>query len=170
MDIIDYAMKMEQDGKAYYETHAAGTTDPDLKRILVLLAEEETRHYEYFKRLKANPKDISGGELLSGSQTLENVKNIFQSMAEKGESRPFGQDVVSAWTTALRTEEKSKAFYEEKASIEPDSRKKELLLKIAKEEHNHIHMVDSVLMYLKAPSTFADSAQFKNFRSLEGWG
>jgi len=170
MDIVDFALKMEQDGKAYYEELSGKTTDPELKRILTLLAEEEQRHYNYFMRLKENPSDTSGGAELMGSQTLENVKNLFETMAESKDKKPMGEDVVSAWTKALRTEEEAKAFYEEKAAGEPDEEKKKLLLKIAKEEHNHIHMIDGVLMYVKAPAAFAESAQFKNFRSLEGWG
>jgi len=169
MDIIEFAMKMETDGKAFYEKQAGLTSDPELKKILIQLAEEEGRHYEFFRRLKDNPNDISGGEALMGSQTLADVKNIFEELAQKTDQKPFGDDVISAWREALTTEEKSEAFYKEKAEVEPDPKKKDLLLQIAKEENNHMQMIDGVLMFLKQPSDFAESAQFKNFRSLEGW-
>jgi len=170
MDIIEFAMKMEQDGKAYYENLAAGTTDSELKKVLEQLAEEEGRHYEYFRRLKSDPDDLSGGKALMGSETLARVKNIFEDLARHTSVQPFGQDVIEAWTKALRTEEQSEAFYREKAGQEPDEAKKALLLKIAGEEKNHIHMIDGILMYLRDPQTFSESAQYKNFRSLEGWG
>ena len=169
MDIIDFAMKMEKDGKAYYEKLASETDNPALKKILYELAEEENRHYDYFRRLKENPEDISGGKNLAGSDTLKNVKNIFEQLADIDREEPYGQDVVTAWTHALRNEEKSENFYKEKAAGEPDEGKKKLLLKIAAEENNHIHMVAGVIMYLKSPATFVESAQYRDFRSLEGW-
>ncbi len=168
MDIIKFAMKMELDGKAYYEKHAGRTKDPNLKEILLTLAEEEQRHFEVFRRLKEDANDISGGEILNGSETLKQVQNIFEQMSQDNDTIAFNDDIISVWTEALRTEEKSEAFYKEKAGEEPDAAKKDLLLKIAAEENNHIMMIDGILMYLKDPATFAESAQYRNFRSLEG--
>ena len=169
MDIVEFAMKMEKDGQAYYEKLASETDNAELKNILSELAEEETRHYEYFRRLKENPEDVSGGESLSGSKTLDKARNIFEQLAEIKREEPYGEDMVSAWTFALRNEEKAEQFYKDKAKSESNEGKKILLLKIAAEEHNHIHMVAGVIMYLKSPTTFADSAQYKDFRSAEGW-
>ncbi|MCK5127339.1 MAG: ferritin family protein [candidate division Zixibacteria bacterium] len=169
MDIIEFAMKMEQDGKQFYEKSAAETTDPELKKILVQLAEEERNHYEFFRRMKEKPIDLSAGEVLSGESTLKEVKNIFEVMASNKDKKPFGEDVVAVWTQALRTEEKAVKFYTEEAAKESDDERKGLLLKIAKEEENHVLMIDSVLMYVKHPAAFAASAQYKNFRSAEGF-
>ncbi len=170
MDIIDFALKMEMDGKAYYEKLAGQTKNPDLKEILATLAEEEQRHYDYFNRLKANPEDMSGGEKLTGSETLHRVKNIFEHLVAAKAEDPYGEDVVSAWTHALRNEEKSEKFYREKADEEKQGGRKKLLMRLAGEEKNHIHMIFGVIMYLKAPEAFAASSQYKEFRSLEGWG
>jgi rubrerythrin len=169
MDIAEFAMKMELDGKAYYEKQAAATTQPELKSILLQLAEEESRHYEYFRRLKENSGDVSGGNELKGSETLNNVKNIFDSLAQKTDNKPFGEEVVSVWRKALEIEVESEKFYKARADAEPDKEKKKFLLKIAGEENNHIQMIDNVIMYLKHPQTFIDSARYRNFRSLEGW-
>lgn len=168
MDIIEFALKMEQDGKAFYEKAAAETTDPQLKEILLSLAEEEKNHYEFFRRLKVNPLDLSGGDILKGNETLKNVKNIFETMAANTDKKPFDDDVVAVWTQALRTEEKAVQLYSEQADKETDAVRKDLLLKIAAEEKNHVSMIDGVLMYVKQPAAFAESAQYRNFRSLEG--
>jgi rubrerythrin len=170
MDIIEFAMRMEKDGKAFYEKQVVTTSNPQLKAILIALAEEEGRHYEYFRRLKENPDDFSGAAELRGTKTLENVKNVFEVMSQISGLKPFGEDVISVWTEALRIEEKSESFYREKSGEEADAKKRRLLLKIASEEKNHIHMIDGVLTFLRYPETFAESAQFKNFRSLEGLG
>jgi len=168
MDILEFAMQMELDGKAFYEKQAAATANPGLKKVLLSMAEEEERHYNYFKRLKENPDDVNG--TFTGAETVQKVKNVFQQMADSPQGLQFGEDEISAWTEALRVEEKSKTLYEEQAAKEADAGRKNLFLKIAAEEQNHIYMIDGVLMYAKQPQAFAESAQFMNFRSLEGWG
>jgi rubrerythrin len=168
MDIFDFALKMEADGKAYYEKHAAMTDNPELKNILLNLAEEEEHHIKIFKRLKENPDDVSGGDLLSGEETLKNVRNIFEQLAQQSDEKPFGEDAVSVWKTALQNEIKAEAFYREKAALEKDSKRKALLERIADEEENHKQMIDGVIMYLKQPHAFIESAQYKDFQSVEG--
>ena len=167
MDIYEFAMKMELDGQGFYEKQAATTKDKQLKEILLSLAEEEKNHYQIFKRLRDN-QVTSIRELATGNDTLNKVKNIFVEMSQTPGGTSFGEDAVAAWTEALHIEEKSVAFYTEKAQAETDTEKKNILEKIAEEERTHIHMIDGVLTFLKFPDAFAESAQFKNFQSLEG--
>ena len=168
MDILEFAMQMEKDGKAFYEKQAAATENEGLKKVLLAMADEEEWHYNYFKRLKDNPDDVN--DAFTGAETIKKVSNVFKQMADSPEGIQFGDDEISAWKEALKVEEQSKKLYEEQAAKETNPGRKKLLIKIASEEQNHIHMIDSVLMYARQPQTFADSAQFKNFRSLEGWG
>jgi rubrerythrin len=168
MDVIEYAMKMEQDGMAFYKRHADATSDPDLKQIFMTLVDEEARHYQIFKRLKENPSEISGDISFSAPENVKTVKNLFEQMSQSTETKQFGEGAVTVWTEALRIEEKAHAFYKEKAEVETDVATKKLLLMIAEEETRHVHMIDAVLMYLKHPEAFAQSAQYKNFQSLEG--
>lgn len=167
MEIIEYAMKMEQDGMAFYKKHADATSDPALKQIFMTLVEEEARHYQIFKQLNENPSEITGDEF-AASANLGEVKNIFVQMSQNTESKQFGDDVISVWTEALRIEEKAHSFYKEKADSEADGVTKKLMLAIAEEETRHVHMIDTVLMYIRHPEAFAQSAQFSSFMSLEG--
>lgn len=168
MDIINFAMKMELDGKAFYEKNAALAKDPDLKEILSTLAEEEERHFLFFKSLKEAPQTIPALDTFSAPGTMARIQNIFQELAQQPNAKGFGRDTVAVWTEALRIEEKAVKFYTEKANSEPDPARKAVLLLIAKEETNHVHMIDGVLTYLKHPQAFADSVQYRDFQSLEG--
>jgi rubrerythrin len=167
-DIIKFAMKMEIDGKAFYEKEAAATDNAQLKQVLTTLAEEEDRHFRFFKQMMDNPTSIPSLDAFSSPGTVKDVQNIFQTMAAEDKDKQFGDDVITVWTEALRIEEKAVAFYTEKADAESDTDRKNLLAAIAEEEQRHVHMIDSVLMYLKQPQAFAQSAQYKNFMSLEG--
>jgi rubrerythrin len=167
MDIIEFAIKMEMDGMAFYKKHADETSDSLLKQIFLNLVEEEARHVQIFRKLKDNPAEFSLDEI-SVSGNVDEVKNIFQEMSQDTGRGNFGDDIVSVWTEALRIEEKAVTFYTEHAERETDPSTKKLMMAIADEETRHIHMIDTVLMYLRHPETFAQSAQFKNFQSLEG--
>lgn len=168
MDILDYAMKMEQDGMAFYKANADASSDPDLKQIFLTLVDEEARHYRIFKMLKENPSEITGSVSFSAPENFKLVRNIFENMAQDTGEKKFGDDAVSIWTEALRIEEKAQSFYKEKAASEADEATRKLMLAIAEEENRHVHMIDAVLMYLKHPQAFAASAQYSNFMSLEG--
>lgn len=159
---------MEKDGKAFYEKAAVNTTNPDLKEILLTLAEEEAVHYEFFLRLKKDPPPPTSGRILAESSSLDKIKNVFAAMSNNKEGVERANDAISLWTQALRLEEKAVRLYRDASGKETDGEKKKLLLLIAGEEENHVQLINGVLMYLKQPAAFADSAQFKNFMSLEG--
>ena len=168
MDIYEFAMQMELDGKAFYEKLAGQTKDEPLRQVLIMLAEEEQKHYDIFKALKAGkgPAALTGENI--HTRTLNTVKNIFIDLSNNTEHPSFTQSERSIWAEALKIEERSEQFYREKAAQEPDAQKKNLLTLIANEERNHIYLIDSVLTYMKFPDTFSDTAQFKDFQSLEG--
>ena len=168
MDIIEYALNMEKDGKVFYEKAAVSTSNPDLKEILLTLAEEERIHYEFFSRLKKDSTDLTAGRILTESSSLDKIKNVFAALSNNKEGVEQAHDAVSLWTQALRLEEKAVRLYRDASGKETDGEKKKLLVLIAGEEENHVQMINVVLMYLKQPAAFADSAQFKNFMSLEG--
>ena len=168
MDIYSFAMQMELDGKAFYENLARQTKDEQLRQVLMMLAEEEQKHYDIFKNLKAG----KGPSMLTGenihTKTLNAVKNIFVELSNNNRHPEFTKDERSIWAEAMKIEEKSEQFYREKANQESEPQQKTLLTMIANEERNHIYLIDSVLTYMKFPDTFSDTAQFKDFQSLEG--
>ncbi len=168
MNVFEFAMQMELDGKAFYEKHAREQQNQDLKQVLTMLAEEEQKHYNIFKKLNegAGPATVTTGK--SHSETLAKVKNIFVELSNNSDHPSFTQNEKSIWTEALKLEEKSEKFYREKAEQESDPNRKNLLSLIANEERNHIYLIDSVLTYMKFPDTFSDTAKFKDFKSLEG--
>ncbi|MBD3332607.1 rubrerythrin, partial [candidate division GN15 bacterium] len=78
-NIIEFAMKMEMDGKRFYEQGAQKTDDERMKRILHTLAEEEQRHFDVFRSLK-DKKDLAEASKVLGPKPTASpaVKNVFQ--------------------------------------------------------------------------------------------
>ena len=45
LGVLDYLLKVEEDGEKYYRNLAAATLNPRLQRIFNLLADEERKHH-----------------------------------------------------------------------------------------------------------------------------
>jgi rubrerythrin len=168
MNIIDYALQMELDGKAFYERSAQQTQHPELKKILFNLAEEEQRHYQFFKRLKEGQDQIAAAEMESGTPTLNVNKTLFRQMAEQGKAASFGEEARKVWGEALKIEEKVERMYREEAGKETDPGRRKLLTRIADEEKSHVYLIDNMLSFMADPQGFTESANYKNFLSWEG--
>ena len=166
MDIIKFAMQMEQDGQKFYKEAADKAPTKELKDILTYLAEEELRHFKIFSKMRegAGQETIKG----LGSQSLETTKNLFIQLAESGEGSKFGDDTRAVWVKALKIEEQAVKMYSEEADKEGDSNRKGLLNRISDEERTHVYLIDNVLAYMTDPETFKDSKQFADFKSWEG--
>ena len=167
MNILDFAMQMELDGKAFYEAGAAKMTEPELKKILLTLAEEEDKHYRFFKKLKNLGTEPARLELTKVPTTFAANRNLFQKMADR-KGKPLGADVRAVWQEALKIEEKSEQFYREESAKESDSGRRHLLELVADEEKTHIYLIDNMLSFMSDPKTFLDSTQYKSFMSWEG--
>ena len=72
MNIYAFAMQMEKDGENYYRQLAEQSRSAGLKKIFVMLANEEVKHYKVVELLGRK----SGAPQLAETKVLENVKNI----------------------------------------------------------------------------------------------
>ena len=165
-EIFDYAMKMEQDGREYYEKMASETDVPALKKILEGLAEDEIKHYNIFKSLKERNVDRLGELSGQDTQMVTTTKNVFEQMKnEKGEYS-FDGNVMEVWRHAQDVEKKSEDFYRDKAKEVNDDQARGLLNKIADEEHKHWAIIENVMHFLNKPKTYLEDAEFSNLEDF----
>ena len=168
MDPLEFAMQMERDGKAFYEKAAADAPNAEVKKILLTLAEEEERHYRIFRSLREGSTVAARREMDNRAETVTIARNLFQQMADKGETTLYGEDARAVWKEAQKIEKKSEDMYREEAAKTTDEDRRELLGRIADEEKNHIYLIDNMLSFMTDPQSFVDSTQYKNFMSWEG--
>ncbi len=168
MKVLEYAMQMELDGMTYYDKSADQVSQPEVKKILKTLAEEERRHYNLFKRMQTSSVREAERELDASPSAMATTKNIFQEMVEQKKYATFANEARQIWQHALKLEEKSEKLYRDEAAKESDSTRRFLLERLADEEKNHVYLIDNMLSFMADPQGFTDSATFKNFRSWEG--
>jgi len=166
MNVFDFAIKMELDGKTFYEKLAAQTNQVGLQAIFSRLAEDEQKHYEIFQQLKAGGKGVP---TMQDSTTLENARNVFEQLiAEKGSSQASGD--LEGYKFAMKAEADSFRLYEEAAQKEQDAEVKALLLRIAEEEHKHFNILQNIFQFTNAPNQFLAWGEFSNLDEFRNFG
>ncbi len=161
MSIFDFAMKMELDGKAYYEQLAAGTAASGLKSIFTGLAADEQKHYEIIQSMKTGIT-----QKMDDSAVLEKAKNIFaELMADKNIADTL-KSSLDSYQHARKIESDSVRFYEDMAKQEDNPEAVQLLLKIANEEKKHFNILDNLYDYVLAPQNFLAWGEFSNLKEL----
>jgi len=166
MNVFDFAMKMEMDGKAYYEKLARETAVAGLKTIFTRLAEDEQKHYETYEALKSGVK----APAMKETTVLEEAQNIF-TLLPKGEAtlREVSGD-LEAYQYAMKIETDSFRLYEDAAAKENDLEVKALLLKIAGEEHKHFNILGNIYHFVNAPNQYLAWREFSNLDEFRQFG
>jgi len=160
MNIFDYAMKMEEDGRAFYLEHAEKTNIPELKKILVELAEDELKHYNIFKALRdEQPVEYKESEKTT---ILSTVKNVFEKLKTEKKKSSFGDGTKSIWEEAREVEKKAEEFYRGKAEEVGDETQKQILNRIADEEHRHWITMENVIQFLDRPQQWLEDAEWSS--------
>lgn len=161
MNVFDFAMKMELEGKRYYEKIAAETPHAGLRNIFTMLAADEQKHYETVLAMK---EGTAGG--MAESVVLTEARNVFDLLlAEKGSMAPLKGD-LGAYRHAMKVEADSVRLYEDLAKREKDQGIVQLLLKIANEEKKHFNILENIYDFVSSPLTYLAWGEFSNLKEF----
>jgi rubrerythrin len=163
MNVLEFALQLEADGKAYYENLAATCDSKELNNLFTLLAEAEQSHYEAILARK-NEIPCAGVE----SELLEKSKNIFQRLIEMKASQGPGSPRVDSdgYRHAIKAEEQSIRFYLDAAEKEPSLEVRRLLQSLAAEEKLHLNIIENIYEFVESPKYFLEWREFSNLRPL----
>ncbi len=162
MNVFDYAMKMEQDGKAFYEDMSKRCSIAGLRNIFSMLADDEQKHYEVILNLKQK----TGNNDMADSKVLEYSKNIFSDLTAEKERPDTMKEDLEGYRYAMKIEADSVRFYESAARKERKSSVKSLLLRIAEEEKKHFNIVENIYDFVLSPKYFLAWGEFSNLKEF----
>jgi rubrerythrin len=166
MNVFDFAIKMELDGKAFYEKLAKGTNIAGLQTIFSRLAADEQKHYEIFLALKGQTQATA----MEDTRVLEQARNVFEELLEqKGTLGPITGD-LEGYRYAMKIEADSFRLYEDAAQKEKNDDVKNLLLRIAGEEHKHFTIVQNIHDFVNAPNQYLAWGEFSNIDEFRQFG
>jgi rubrerythrin len=160
MSIYEFALKMEEDGRNFYLEHAQNATEPELKRILLELADDELKHYKIFKAMSESL--VAEYKETEKTTILKTVKNVFTEMKARKKSYSFPNEANRVWREALEVEKKSERLYREKANQVDKPEQKHILNKIADEEHRHWVTINNVIQFLERPKQWLEDAEWSH--------
>jgi rubrerythrin len=155
MDVYGFAMQMEKDGEAYYRECAAKSASAGLSRILLVLADAETTHYELFRRMKAREDAV-----LPDSALLDRVKNVFVEIREREGAAGARASEVELYRKALELERKSWEFYGSAAERAASPTEKLTFERIAVEERRHSRIVEGIVDFVSRPERWLENAEW----------
>jgi len=166
MNVFDFAMRMELDGKAFYEKLAGKTNIAGLRGIFTRLAADEQKHYEVFQALKGQAQSAA----MEDSTILEETKNVFaELLKEKGALGQIQGD-LEGYRYAMKLEADSFRLYEDAAGKETRHDVKNLLLRIAGEEHKHFAILQNIHDFVNAPNQYLAWGEFSNIDEFRQFG
>ena len=141
-EIIDIAIKIEKNGESFYRDAMEKISNPELKPVLLFLADQEHEHAQWFEKLKHKTKK-------TGSE--QKVAEISEAMLQSliGDQK-FSLDdaelseldtVQSLLELAIEVEKDTIVFYQMLQAFIEDSDTLDGLNEIIAEENRHIELL-----------------------------
>ena len=161
MDVFEFAMKMELDGKAYYEKLAAETTIPGFSGIFTRLAADEQKHYDIIKAISQGT-DVS----MADTTVLDGAKNVFQEVVANEQLLGGMKENLKAYEHAKDIEAESIKLYEDLAAKEANLQVAALLRRIAEEERKHFNIMENLYDFALRPKYYLEWREFSNLGQL----
>jgi rubrerythrin len=161
MNVFDFALKMEEDGKAFYEKLAAETRVPELKSIFSLLAAAEEEHRGTIEAMK---KAIPPGN--ADSKVLEKAKNVFQGLLEKKNILEMLKSDPDGYRNVINIAMAGIKLYEEMAKKETHPAAAKILLMLADEERKHLEIMENIYDFVESPKDFLAWGEFSNLKEF----
>lgn len=156
MNIFDYAMQMEYDGKQFYLELAEKGGDEGVKSIFEMLARDEDKHYKAVERMAKQEYNMADTDVLPSS------KNIFSEMAQRADGISLDSSQVELYEQAKELEKKSEDFYNEKAEETDNGKQKELFKRMAAEERKHFNLLQNLIDLVNRPRQWLADAEWSH--------
>jgi len=164
MNTIDYLTRFENDCLDFYNTLGSKTSDPELRKLYELLADNRQRHLDSLNQLK---ETILSGE--DESELLERADHIMngfrQTLLAYDISKVMRND-RDAFDHVFHAEEDMIRLCEGVAGKERNEKVRELLHWFVADEKQHLQEMEGIYEFVETPQCYLEWGEFSNLRSL----
>jgi len=156
---LEFALKTEQDGEAYYRQVAQRSQNPIVRATFVSLARDELYHAQTIERFAADLK-ASGqwaeSELKARvSDQSGEVLTMFREALDGGEvQKGHSSDDSEAYAKAAEFERKGGAFFRQQAEAAQAESARAFWQFLVEEEDRHLTLIQTTLNYLDRTEDF----------------
>ncbi len=164
MNVLDYAIRIEEEGSQLFERLGHDTSHVELKRIFGLLASAEQEHIETLEAMKRgiNPVDAESSMLERTCHT----KSGFGRLLENNDILNELKRDPDGFRHIVEAEEENIRLMAGMASSEPNMKAGLLLSRVAEDEKKHLEMIESIYEFMEAPRTYLEWGEFGNLHPL----
>ena len=152
---LRYAIDMEKEGKQFYTTACAESSNELGKRLLHSLAEQEDYHQKKFEEIYEKMRNAHSWPAVDfradGGKTL---RTIFVEETEASTCAPGNENELEVLEKAQHMEGDSFDFYRKLVKESATPAEKEFFTAVAEEEQEHQLVLTDYLEYLKNPAGF----------------
>ena len=155
MNALEYAIKMELDGEAYYREQAALNVDNRLKTVCDLLAGEEKNHADLLQK-----KQLDQSYALPDSDSYTGIKNLFQDIDDYKDAVKKNPTQLDFYRIALEKEQDSIVLYSQFLDNAKNEQETELFQFLISQEKYHFALIDELVTILRHTEEWVESPEF----------
>jgi len=138
-DVLQFAIRLEENGESFYRQAAATAADPKVVDLFNRLADEEIKHKKIFEDLFSRiqwvePAESYPGEYFAYLKNYIDGKVVFS--ADSGRQLPGIHETAAAFDFAIQRELDSMLYYQELKAFVPE-RDFRVIDEIIAEERKH---------------------------------
>lgn len=155
MNILNYAIEMENEGEKYYRAQAEINRKNNLYKICIMLAEDERKHAKILHN-KLNSLNFE----LKDTDLDEKYKRLFKEAEDiKIDSKELPSQ-LDFYRKASEMEKKSIDLYKDLLSKAHDDQEKEIFKFLVKQEEQHYEILDDLAEMLRKSEEWVEFAEF----------
>ncbi|TKJ37950.1 hypothetical protein CEE37_13380 [candidate division LCP-89 bacterium B3_LCP] len=156
LEALQFALKTEQDGYAYYSDASSRTNHAVAKRFFASLADDEKEHISLIKEFHASMQESpEGSEVqlpdLPGDPRKSLVTIFEEAKKEIDHNVPADTGILGVYRHAMDLEDKAAKYYEQRRDASPFERARKFFDWLFHFENYHYQMISDSLSYLENP-------------------
>ncbi|MEJ2700661.1 MAG: ferritin family protein, partial [Desulfuromonadales bacterium] len=101
---------------------------------------------------------------------LQDAKNVFEKLIDEKDTLGTVQGDLEGYKYAMKLEADSFRLYEDGAKREKNPDVKNLMLKVAEEEHKHFDILQNIFDFVNAPNQYLAWGEFSNLDEFRNFG
>lgn len=154
MNYFEFSIQMEKDAEKLYRKMAENAPADGIKKVLLMLAEDEVRHRTAIEHLQKRM------EVAPARDSVPEIKTVFEEMRNDSSIVDITLDAVEDYEKAVEIEQRGLNFYAEKFKEVDDPATKKLFKALMRQESYHLHTTKNLLDMVRRPEWWVENAEF----------
>jgi rubrerythrin len=158
MNLYDFAIQMSRDGETFFRTLTKQVKRPGLRKILVMLANDQATHRRDFVRMKK-----AEGSPRVDARNLTTTLNPFAQRLKRmdlGERLDENLPPSELYRRGQMLDKECEDFFRKRAARVKDPRLKQALLGVAEEQRKHYVTLEHLINFILEPQQGLEDAEW----------